>query len=145
MAGKKNGAATGDGTDMGDLEALLGEPSSPDNDSALVPGIPASPEDAVKRMQAYAKGFERINTFKVGQLVQWKTGLMNKIHPAYGDPIIVVTALDKPVYSDNPKGGAGSSYFMEPLTLIAGRIDKDGDFVCVHYDGRRMEPYQQEL
>jgi len=31
----------------------------------------------------------------------------------------------------------------EPLDLIVGRLDDDGDFVHCHVDQRRMQPYGQ--
>ncbi len=88
--------------------------------------------------------FARLNTqapFKPGQLVQWKKGCKNRRSPEYGQPVIVVELLDTPVHDIETKG-AGSAYFREPLTLIAGQIDKDGDFICFHYDARRFEPYK---
>jgi hypothetical protein len=74
-------------------------------------------------------------------LVQWKKGLRNRLNPACGDPVIVIQVLDEPVYDSDPKNRGGSPYFREPLTLVAGRIDNEGDLVCYHFDQRRMEPY----
>jgi hypothetical protein len=93
------------------------------------------------KLKEYAAQLTKAHTFKKGQLVTWKKGLKNRRNPAYGNPVIVVEVLSEPVFDTENKGGAGSSYFREPLTLVAGRISNDGDFVCFHYDGRRMEEY----
>jgi len=34
---------------------------------------------------------------------------------------------------------AGSNLFREPLTLVLGMHDRDGDFLAYHFDGRRFE------
>jgi len=38
---------------------------------------------------------------------------------------------------------AGSPYFGEPLSLVLGIVDPDGDFVELRYDARRFEPLKQ--
>jgi hypothetical protein len=38
---------------------------------------------------------------------------------------------------------AGSPFFQEPLDVVLGIIDRDGDFFCYHYDSRRFEPFQE--
>jgi hypothetical protein len=77
--------------------------------------------------------------FKVADLIRWKEGLKNKKRPGYGQPAIVVEVLQEPVLDEAE--GAGSAYFREPLDLIIGLLDPDGDFSTYHADGRRFEPY----
>src|SRR3546814_14058437 len=36
---------------------------------------------------------------------------------------------------------SGSTYFREPLDIIIGFVDEDGDFLNYHADARRFEPY----
>jgi len=67
--------------------------------------------------------------------------LKNKIRPAYGEPCVILNILEKPVI-DNEKE-AGSPYFNEPLNLLLGMIDEDGDFVVFFYDQRRFQPYKE--
>jgi hypothetical protein len=76
------------------------------------------------------------NELKVGDIVKWKSGLKNKKKPDYGVPSIVVEVLDKPIYDEENQ--AGSPYFKEPLDLLLGSIDDDGDFNVYHYDKRRF-------
>lgn len=89
-------------------------------------------------------GFQRslasspANGFHPGQIVQWKSGLKNRRLPEYGQPAIVMDVLNPPVY-DTSKDLAGSNLFREPLTLVLGLHDSDGDFLCYHFDGRRFE------
>lgn len=78
------------------------------------------------------------NGFHPGEIVQWKSGLKNRRLPDYGEPAIVMEVLNPAVY-DASKDMVGSNLFREPLTLILGLNDADGDFLCYHYDGRRFE------
>ena len=74
--------------------------------------------------------------FKVRDLIQWKRGMRNK--KGYG-PFVVVKVLDEVMYPEEVE--AGSAYFREPLHLIIGLIDKDGDFLCYYVNKNRYEPY----
>jgi len=76
--------------------------------------------------------------FRPGQIVQWKIGMKNRSKPAYAEPAIVMEVLNPPVF-DTSKEMAGSNLFREPLTLVLGLHDTDGDFLLFHYDGRRFE------
>ncbi len=67
----------------------------------------------------------------------------NRKIPRYGEPVVVVSVLDAPVF-DNERD-SGSTYFREPLDVVLGVIwdggQGRGDFVTFHYDGRRFEPW----
>lgn len=76
--------------------------------------------------------------FHPGQMVQWKPGMQNRSKPAYAEPVIVMEVLNPPVY-DTHANKEGSNLFREPLTLVLGLHDSDGDFLLFHYDGRRFE------
>ena len=149
MARKKSGKAEG----LADLETLLeqaeGKGSDAGNDGGRQAESDAAGDAAVAaldreetaiRLKACATRLLIRHAFRTGQLVQWKRGLKNRRTPAYGEPVVVVESLARPVYDEEIKSG-GNPYFREPLTLIAGELDKDGDFICFHYDGRRFEPY----
>lgn len=75
--------------------------------------------------------------FEPLQLVQWKPYLKNR---KTGGPFVVVEVLDKPRVSTVDE--SGSSYFKEPLDIILGYVDTDGDFLTFHYDSRRFEPFK---
>ncbi len=146
MTAKTRGALTGneDG-EIADLASLLGAAGSGETgtvDSAT--GKPSDQAELAARLKACATLLAQEHAFRRGQLVQWKPGLKNRRNPAYGDPVVVVDVMDKPINDSSSERGAGSPYFMEPLTLVAGWIDKDGDFICYHYDGRRFEPFARE-
>lgn len=99
-------------------------------------------EETIARLKACAARLGKTHAFTKGQLVQWKKGLKNKRTPAYGEPVVVLEVLDQPIFDEETKS-AGSPYFREPLTLVAGEIDGDGDLLCFHYDARRFEPYKE--
>jgi len=74
--------------------------------------------------------------FEVGDIVTWKEGLRNKKHPEPGTAGIVVKILDDVLYDNH--AGSGTPYFNEPLSIVIGIIDDDGDFMCFHTDSRRF-------
>ena len=76
--------------------------------------------------------------FQVGHIVQWKAGMKNKRIPEYGEPTIVMEVIDPPILASEAALG-GTNLFREPLSLVLGFHDIDGDFVSFHYDGRRFE------
>ena len=88
-------------------------------------------------MQTLKQAFETFNqknTFKPGDIVEWKPGMKHKRSEG---PFIVIEALDEPIV--DAVGDPGLAYFREPLDLIIGTFF-DGDFVTFHYDSRRMQP-----
>lgn len=91
----------------------------------------------LKRYELLNKRYE----FNVGDLVKWKQGLKNKKYPKYNEPAIIVEILSEPVVE--PEKNAGSQYFREPLDIVLGIIDSDGDFALFHYDSRRFEPFDK--
>lgn len=76
--------------------------------------------------------------FRPGQIVQWKSGMKNRAIPVYGEPAIVMEVLNPPVFDSN-KELDGSNLYREPLSLVLGIQDADGDFLTFHYDTRRFE------
>ena len=105
-----------------------------------VPAKEPEKPNSIGRLKNCAARMRRHHQFKKGELVQWKEGMKNRKTPAYGEPIIVVDVLKEPVYDCDSKNSA-SPFFYEPLTLVAGEIASNGEFLCFHYDGRRFEPY----
>ena len=80
--------------------------------------------------------FNQKNTFKPGDIVEWKPGMK---HKRSDGPFIVVEVLDEPIV--DTENSAGSAYFREPLDLILGTFI-NGYFAVFHYDSRRMQPAQ---
>ena len=91
-------------------------------------------------MQALKQAFETFNqknTFKPGDIVEWKPGMKHKRSEG---PFIVVEVLDEPIIDTNAE--AGSAYFREPLDIVLGCF-VSGDFVTFYYDSRRMQPVNE--
>ena len=40
------------------------------------------------------------------------------------------------------KDDASTPYYREPLDVVLGLTDEDGDFLCFHFDSRRFEPFE---
>lgn len=78
-----------------------------------------------------------LNTFKVGDLVTWKTGLKNRKYPKKYQPAIVVAVLDTSI--TNIEDNSGSPYFREPLDVVLGVLSEEGVFNTYYYDKRRFK------
>jgi hypothetical protein len=92
--------------------------------------------------QSLLDSFKKLSekeTFEVGDIVTWKEGLKNKGRPKYNEPVIVVSILEEHVF--DKENQAGSPYFREPLDIILGTYDSDGDFALYHYDSRRFRQF----
>ena len=76
------------------------------------------------------------HTFEVGDLVQWKPGMQNRVSDG---PFVVCDVLLEPLIEVEVQ--SRSPYFREPLTIKLGFIDDDGDFLEFHCDARRFEPW----
>ena len=91
-------------------------------------------------MQTLKQAFETFNqknTFKPGDIVEWKPGMK---HKRSDGPFIVVELLGEPIVDAIAE--AGSAYFREPLDLVLGSFI-GGDFVTFYYDSRRMQPVNE--
>ena len=91
-------------------------------------------------MQTLKQAFETFNqknTFKPGDIVEWKPGMK---HKRSNGPFIVVEVLGEPIV--DTVGDPGLAYFREPLDLILGAF-LNGDFVTFYYDSRRMQPVNE--
>jgi hypothetical protein len=94
-----------------------------------------------RRLTELSGAMNASHTFHKGQFVKWKAGLKNRRIPAYNETAIVRDVLTAPVFEtcDAAKTSA-NPYFREPLNLVLGLVDSDGDFLEFYYDARRLEP-----
>jgi len=97
-----------------------------------------SREGLIERLNALRSSLFNEIDFAEGDIVQWKDSLRNRALPRYGEPVIVIKMLLEPVFGDDD---SGTPQFQEPLDVILGWLDKDGDMVCFHYDSRRFRKY----
>jgi len=74
--------------------------------------------------------------FRPGDVVVWKEGCANRKRPKADEPGVILEVLDEPIYGQEKS--AGSPYFHEPLDLVIGLLDSDGDLVRYCYDSRRF-------
>jgi hypothetical protein len=92
---------------------------------------------AAKAQSMYER-FMRRHEFRPGQLVCWKPELKNRKYPAYGECGVVVEVLPEPIMDGG--NDSGSPFFREPLDIVLGFLDGDGDFITYHFDSRRFAP-----
>ena len=125
---------------LGELLSILERFEQRDEDSGGVTDASETSDasDLIRALELLSIQYD----FQSGDLVQWKPGLKNKRRPADGEPMIVVEVLDEPAM-DTEKS-SGSPYFREPLDLVGAIRDDDGDFMILHYDKRRFEPFNED-
>ena len=107
-------------------------------DDSQVCDDPEMLEHKAEKARAMHERFMRRHDFRPGQLVCWKPELKNRKYPAYGECGVVVSILPEPVIDTS--NDSGSQYFREPLDIVLGFLDGDGDFVTYHFDSRRFAP-----
>lgn len=121
-----------------DVERMLARLAS-DDDEHDADGY----ADKATDLQRLRRAMLATHVFKAGDLVRWKPGLKNRKRPAEGEPAIVFEVLDTPLF-DPDSDGAGTPYFREPLSIMLGVLDDDGDFLTFHFDARRFEPFKED-
>ena len=94
-------------------------------------------QENVKALMSNLAAFQRKNEFSIGDLVQWKAGLISHKMPAEGQTAIVTEVLDEPLRDDSENITA--PYFSPKYDLKIGIMD-NGDFIEVLVDSRRFEP-----
>jgi len=99
-------------------------------------------EHKAAKARAMHERFYRRYEFQPGQLVRWKPELKNRKFPAYGECGVVVSVLSDPVMDTS--NDSGSPYYREPLDIVLGFVDGDGDFITYHFDSRRFAPILEE-
>jgi hypothetical protein len=94
-----------------------------------------------KQLEDLQSLFEMLHNFQPGDLVQWKPGLKNRDFPKYGEPAIV-QEVKKKFFAVADYLDSSSPSFQEPLDLVLGVLDCYQNFLSLHFDQRRFEPYQ---
>ena len=90
-----------------------------------------------EKLKALAAKILDKETLAPGDLVIWKEGMKNRRFPAYGEIAVVTQVLSTPAF-DATERSAGTPAVREPLDIVIGWLDSDGDFVEYHLDGRRL-------
>ncbi len=94
--------------------------------------------DEVDALKSRFQQFNQCEVLRPGMVVTWKLGLRNKRFPRYGQPAIVVQVLAEPILDEVEN--AGHTYWREPLDVVLGMLDPEGDMLTWHYDSRRFRP-----
>ncbi len=115
--------------------AMDSDDSSEESGNPAIANTPESLGEAFSAISA-------VHRFKPGDVVAWKKlpcggSLKNRRNPQINDTAVVFEHLTTPLIIE--EDDAGTSYFREPLDLIIGCFDKEGDFLILHVDSRRFE------
>ena len=98
-------------------------------------------QSRILKLKSITANYKNRVDFKVGDIIQWKEGLKNKMFPEYNEPAIILEILDEPLVDTDDR--IGSPYYKEQLDLKLGMIDDDGDLVSFYFDGNRFEFYKE--
>lgn len=127
------------GINIGSLAGLLGaahessdaageEHAAPDPDSPAV-------QQCIEDLRECLAQLTEEESFSVGDIIRWRPLLRNR-RGCYDDVFIVVEVLDEPIIAKDDE--SGSTYYREPLDIVAGKFTYGGDFITFHYDSRRF-------
>jgi len=108
--------------------------SSAMSDSRSKQRMPSTFADLKKQFEAFMEEPER--PFRPGDIVMWKEGCSNKKRPKADEPAVVLEVFDEPLYGKEKS--SGSPYFHEPMDIVLGLFDSDGDLTRYMYDKRRF-------
>jgi len=122
------------------LQSLERERSKGEKKPEKGEGQPLSEKElkAMRLISDRYKAYVPEISLKVGDIVKWKKGMRNRRFPSSDGVAIVTKVYPEPIYDDKAKD-SGSPQFHDPMTVVLGVIDEDGDFVEFHYDGHRFE------
>jgi hypothetical protein len=115
------------------LARLLAE-AMDDGDKKGASASQKSPEE----LRAMFDKLSENHDFCPGDVIVWKENMRNKTLPEYGQPVVVTQV--KPGHV-SPNEESGSCYYREPIDLVIGTIDEDGELREWYVDSRRFEPY----
>ena len=88
------------------------------------------------------KIFDESEEFEVDDIVIWKDGLKNKTYPSYEQVAIVLEVLSEPLYNQSVE--PDSPYYNEPLDILLGFKDQEGDMLTFYYDKRRFKKLKED-
>jgi len=130
-------------SDSGSAGGSSSSSSNASSDSGDRVRAPKSFPDLKKQFEVFSAPPPR--PFRPGDVVMWKEGCANRKRPKADEYGVVIEVLDEPLYGKEKS--AGSPYFHEPLDLVIGLLDSDGDLVRYCYDKRRfcLAPQPSEL
>ena len=92
------------------------------------------PTDLLGRFSSYQEG----HSFKPGDLVTWKVGLRNRLHPSTNQPAVVM-AVFPTILSKHKVSNTILSFV--PVDIEIGIIDIDDEFMVFAVDSQRFQPW----
>jgi len=129
-------AGLGDDSDGSESGEHSSPPDSSDSSSS------SSPRPAVSKSFYALKESAEIfldqpeRPLAPGDIVMWKEGCANRKRPRSDEPAVVLEVLPSPLFGEEKS--SGSPYFHEPLDIVLGMLDSDGDLTRYCFDKRRF-------
>ncbi len=100
----------------------------------LVLDLPAH----IEQLKQLAADLAQKTIFKVGDLVVWKKGHINRSVPSAQEPAIVLEVFETPIINDQVD--FASTYYREKYDLLLGVL-REGSLVSFHYPSVRFQPF----
>jgi len=132
--GGGNNSDDDDSSPAGSSSGSSSNSSASSSHSAFVPRTPKTFSELKRQFEAFMEEPER--PFRPGDIVVWKEGCSNRKRPKVDEPCVVIEVLPEPLYGKEKS--AGTPYFHEPLDIVLGMLDSDGDLVRYCFDKRRF-------
>ena len=88
--------------------------------------VPGDSHTGAEKLVQLSKLMDTPYLFEVHQLVKWKANMRNKTSLDYDVPAVVRKVFEKPL-QDNWGQNPSSPYFREPIDMVIGYLDRDGD------------------
>lgn len=93
----------------------------------------------IARLIMAQQNFARVHAFTSGMIVQWKPGMRNRRLPLEGRPAVVIAVITTPRVAEAMD--FCSPHYQEPLDIVVGILDSEGDLMTFYVDSRRIEPW----
>ena len=96
----------------------------------------AFPEQNEEELKKSLAIYQKIEEFKVGDIVYSKAGMENKALPTLTIPVIIVEIFKKPVFIENED--SGSCHRFEPIDCVVGLIPTHGALTLFGHNTKRL-------
>jgi hypothetical protein len=102
----------------------------------------ATPVEHAKFLKKASISYDDVHSFAKGDLVTWKEGLRDRVHPEPGWPAIVLNVFFDPVV--DPVQDSQSASFRRQFDMLCGVVI-DGAMYTFHFESRRLKKFESDL
>ncbi|WP_143100183.1 hypothetical protein [Variovorax sp. 770b2] len=100
-----------------------------------------TPVEHARFLKKATIAYDDLHSFIKGDLVTWKEGLRDRLHPEPGWPAIVLDVFIDPVV--DPVQDSQSSSYRREFDMLCGVVI-DGAMYTFHFESRRLKKYEDD-